>query len=527
MGMRHEVARGLVAWLAVAAVVCAPMAAAVVLVPVDGPEPATSEDPVSALKSRIGTAGVEVSKPVSEEVTVVVELEDDATLPTDRLSSLNVRRVYTRRGARHITGTLPMTEIRRLSHDPRVRAVHIERLDAIAESTPDRRVAPGVAAIGADALHAHGITGEDVIVGVIDRGFRPSDPSIANNVAAYRAFDDDTTWVHGTAVASIVADTAPDADLHLAAVGPSTTPKEYSRAVAWLKASGADVIVDSGSYFGANGEGSGDVADVAAAASDDVVFVTSAGNYANRHWAGVHRPNATTSSWVAFGDSEGNALAGNEPFAGHVSVAIQWNSSADYDLFLLRARPGDDSVVAMAERDGDAAERIDTRVPRGRYYVAVRADLSAGPTELELFANRDLANATANGSLTSPATAQGVVAVGAYGNGAVRDFSSRGPIGNRTGVGLVAPDSVAAVGLDEAAGTSYAAPYVAGTAALLTQRYPSLSPAELRAVLRDSARDVGPEGPDARSGGGLLDAKAAIDLAGERILLDAGDGAAD
>ncbi|MFD2813514.1 S8 family serine peptidase [Paracoccus aerius] len=53
-------------------------------------------------------------------------------------------------------------------------------------------------------------------------------------------------------------------------------------------------------------------------------------------------------------------------------------------------------------------------------------------------------------------------------------------------------------------GTSYAAPFVTAAAALIWQRDPSLPAARLRDMLRDGARDLGPDGRDAIFGFGLL-----------------------
>ncbi|SNR54443.1 Subtilase family protein [Paracoccus sediminis] len=53
-------------------------------------------------------------------------------------------------------------------------------------------------------------------------------------------------------------------------------------------------------------------------------------------------------------------------------------------------------------------------------------------------------------------------------------------------------------------GTSYAAPFVTAAAALLWQRDPSLSAAQLRDRLRASARDLGADGRDAIFGDGLI-----------------------
>lgn len=457
--------------------------------------------------------------PVDEEVSVVVELHDDAPLSAAQLRALEVQETYTQQDARYVEGRLPLSAVRSLSRDPQVRAVRVTSPRGNASPVLAVTTAPNVSTVGATALHEAGTTGESVTVGVIDRGFRPSDPSIAPNVGAYRTFDEaDGGWTHGTAVASILADTAPNATLHLAAVGRSTTTAEYRQAVEWLRASGADVIVDTGSYFGVRAD-SRAIERVATAATDEVVFVTSAGNYARRHWAGTHDPNATGDGWIRFGDHRSNGL-GEGRIAGRVSVHLAWSGSADYDLFVFRERPGTDDPVASSTRRAGSSERVSVRVPRGRYYVAVRAANATAPDRLELYATHRLAEATANGSLTAPATAPGVIAVGAVRNGSVAPFSSRGPVGNRTGIGVLAPDGVGALAGPDAAGTSYAAPYVAGTAALLRARNPSLSPAELRAVVLSSARDVGPPGPDPAAGHGVVDARAAAVVATQRTVLE-------
>lgn len=61
-----------------------------------------------------------------------------------------------------------------------------------------------------------------------------------------------------------------------------------------------------------------------------------------------------------------------------------------------------------------------------------------------------------------------------------------------------------------ASGTSFSAPMVAGVASLLLSRDPSLTAAQLRRVLLNSARDVGAAGIDQFSGYGMLDAAAAL-----------------
>ena len=63
-------------------------------------------------------------------------------------------------------------------------------------------------------------------------------------------------------------------------------------------------------------------------------------------------------------------------------------------------------------------------------------------------------------------------------------------------------------------GTSLAAPFVSATVALLRARDPELGPDEIRQVLVEHARDLGPAGWDPKFGHGLVDPAAALDAIG-------------
>ena len=501
-------------------------------------DPATSArsgpNPIGSLEDRLVrlTDADAPADPIEREVYVIVQMKQGAALDGARFDLP----VYDREDARVARGYVPLTAVRDLSGDPRVEAVRIERSRLQAEGSPtprtDANVAGGVSTIGADELHLAGVTGRGVTVGVIDAGFRVSDPELAGHVGAYRSFGaEGSDWTHGTAVASVVADTAPGARLHLAAVGESTTPEEYREAADWLRRSGADVVVDAGSYFGRPGDGSGEIGAVASATARDTVFVAAAGNYGERHWRGSHDPTGGVERVEFAPGSRVNYLEGGAPFGGPVRATLRWDdwnatpeNRSDYDLLLLRHQPGSDPVVATGIEDEDApVEHLAVRVPRGRYYLAIGTTngSAANANEedtLHVFASRGLTHRTPGESLTAPGTAPGVLTVGASaGNGTVAAFSSRGPVAgtDRRGLDLVAPDGVALPGASAGAGSSYAASYVAGTAALLVDAHPSLAPRDVRAVLRNSATDVGPAGPDTSSGHGRLDAATAAEFADE------------
>lgn len=66
-------------------------------------------------------------------------------------------------------------------------------------------------------------------------------------------------------------------------------------------------------------------------------------------------------------------------------------------------------------------------------------------------------------------------------------------------------------------GTSLASAHVSGVAALMLQGHPELTPAEVRAALLRTARDLGKPGRDDLYGAGLVDAAAAVEAAGENV----------
>jgi hypothetical protein len=66
-------------------------------------------------------------------------------------------------------------------------------------------------------------------------------------------------------------------------------------------------------------------------------------------------------------------------------------------------------------------------------------------------------------------------------------------------------------------GTSFAAAYVSGLAALLIDRNPGITPDGVRAALTSTARDLGPKGRDDQFGAGLADALAAVEAASRSV----------
>lgn len=485
-------------------------------------ETESSADVVEQLKHYIASQSSQSSVSVDREVEVAVALPN-GTNPTtaqalsDAPASFQIDRVSTQAGQQFAHGSMALSNVRSFLKSSSSDRVRIMGQNSV---VGDGRVATGVTEIAADRPHQRGLTGENVTVGIIDSDFRLSHPAIASQVRGYATIDPteklSSSGDHGTAVASIVVDTAPSATLQLAAVGSTTTPEEYASAVEWLKRSGADIIVDAGSYYAQPGDGTGAIAQIAENASSEVVFLTSAGNHAERYWSGNHSSN----TWVrSHNGTQANPLNNGDPLSGSVELTLRWDgwpsTDVDYDLYLFRLQPGEDAVVARASgHDGRPFEHLQTSVPSGRYYVSIRAaetDTNATPHQLELFANREL-RYRSTGGRTAPATASGVITVGAVAGDAVRSFSARG-------ADVVAPDSVAVDDTTVEGGTSVSTPYVAATAALLLELNPDLTPKQVRTLLFFTADDIGSEGVDPRSGYGVVNASRAIEqtIIGEGI----------
>lgn len=397
-------------------------------------------------------------------------------------------------------------------------------------SAPDNRGGPTNATIGLERLHASGVTGEGVTVAVVGvTGFDTDHPALAGRVVEARSFASGETvrnggrTDHGTAAASLVARTAPDADLYLATFD---TAEEFGRAVAWALREEVDVVVAPVEFYGVPGDGSSGVADAARlATAHGTTFVASAGNLGRGHWHGRFGPDAAGRH--GFPDGPRNYLLDGED--RRAELWLSWGdtgerggNATDFTLELYRSDGTGPRLVAESRPyTGDAVpnERVVARIdPAGTYYYVLRGPRTAAGTRVEVsspthaFQFRERA-----GSVVAPATAEAAVSVGAYDprDGRVEPFGSAGPTTDgRQGIDVVAPDRLRAAGEpDGLVGSSAAAPYAAGVVALLLDAGGDLPPGTVERLLETTARDVGPDGVDPVAGHGLLAPERAVDAA--------------
>ena len=340
------------------------------------------------------------------------------------------------------------------------------------------------------ALHERGITGEGVKIGIVGSSFG-SYGTLGQGVADRERLHDtgaqpvrDSTTDHGAQVASVVSGSAPDAELYLAEIGESPESHTYRSAIAWLVDADVDVVLDAGSYAPTD-RGSTAVFGWAAeyTSQQDVLFVTSAGNYGNKHWAGT----VEGAGWIPFDETTEANPIGDGTIEGDVSLRLYWESEHPFELYLFNHRTDARDVVVASDSDSDGAVGIDATVPEGSYYVAVRTPEKATPPEqLRLFSlHQPLGQTDPHDSALEPATSDSVLAVGATTHDELLRVDS-----SRHDSMIAGPGTVETTG-GEVVGTSAAAPYVAGTAALVKSADHTLSPDETRELLFSTAERNG------------------------------------
>ncbi|MGH3128949.1 MAG: S8 family serine peptidase [Gaiellaceae bacterium] len=386
-----------------------------------------------------------------------------------------------------------------------------------------------VGATLAAAWHADGFTGNGVKVAIIDGGFTGlAERQAAGDLPANVVTQDfcggklATASEHGTAVAEIVHEMAPEAELHLLCIG---SEPDLAAAVAYAKAQGIRVINHSMGWEGPfRNDGSDAVgAIVADATASGILWVNSAGNEADAHWMGTYNARSGVHAWDANGDV-GNTFVW--PDGSEICGFLKWDEwpagVSDFDLGLFLS--GSNTLLATSDEEQGAGggeppfEAVCTSQSSGAdlmVFWAIRGyDVRSNPRIDLVSWSPPLEHAVAAGSIAAPASSPAAFAVGAlcWQSRQLEPYSSQGPtVDGRVKPDIVGHDSVSGAtygpfeGCPSAfAGTSASSPEVAGAAALVRQAYPAWAPDQIRQYLMRNARDLGDAGMDSAHGAGEL-----------------------
>ena len=334
-------------------------------------------------------------------------------------------------------------------------------------NTAEVRRSDGPAFHNAVTAWQAGASGRGVTVGVVDSGFSNSSPEFAGRFHPLsadvtgngRGYDDNDADDHGTNVAAIILAARND---------QNTIGVAWEATLLGLRADRPGSCTDT---TGDEDERGCRFADSAIAAGID--RAVAAGARIVNLSLGGSSPGATLRSAVARAAAAGVIIivsAGND--GDSTEAGDDPNNPDPFAAGLLQAAPGAVLIVGASDETGAFAG----------------------------FSNR------AGSAAQNYITALGVRVCCDYDNGVLRQEVRA----DGTFVFVIS-------------GTSFAAPQVAGAAALLAQAFPNLSGRQIVSLLLSSARDAGDPGTDATYGRGILDIARAFAPQGQTAIAGTGD----
>ncbi len=485
-----------------------------------------------------------------------------AVLPLLRRRGVRIRLVRDRR----IEAWVPVRQLGPISRWEAVAQIRPTYAPIPQQLGVGSAVSQGVQFIGAGAFVIPGILGRGVKIGVIDVSFANlvATEFLAPPIQVNLRADGAQPSPHGSAVAEVIADVAPEATLTLYSV---SSELEFAQAVDAAISASQDIICSATTFLNGPYDGSSPESQAITRARDQgILWVQAAGGYAKRHWMGTGI-DTNSDNWIEF--SGGDDTIGIQLVAGQqITCWVSWYESAgaltdqDYDLVLEDAGgleiarsnftqngddPPEEALFAVAPADGLYQLRLQ----------AVMADPALQPQQFQLFVpdvDIETVNQVPESSLPRLADADGAMTIAAtrgtndfsqIANPAdqppalpvdtMEDFSSQGP---RLGVSpplkpdLAGPDGVItaqAVGVFDPAqpnvmlnpfmGTSAAAAHVAGAAALILSEDLSRTDVDLQQVLQRLAVDIDPPGPDTLTGYGRVRVRVGVDADAPQITI--------
>ena len=432
---------------------------------------------------------------------VVIKLSDDNQEVVNYLSSLGAVDV---KNSKHVQLTVKVSDLPKLNS--------ISSIDKIRPPFSAvqfyEELSEGVYFINADLVQFAGITGKGIKAAVLDLAFTDNE-KISDNIVQVKSFREGIGYLpiqgnagessHGTAVAEIITDVAPDVELYLYSM---ETDIEFMAAVDEAISQQVDVIAMSAGWPNFPTDGSSHITQkIEEAVDNGIVFVVPSGNFANKHWEGSF-VDANTNNWHDYTDSdEGLSITVTEeridqekPIVAYLMWDVGMGDVADFEMVLVDplGQIVDYSANEQKTKSDTPFEYIH-HIPdiEGTYSIGVlyagdMSEVSKRPkASLEIFSIYDeLEYPVIQSSVSVPADAEGAIVVGAVNHldGTLEPFSSQGPTNNgKLAPHVVGPDGVTTLALGDKPffGTSATTPYIAGLAALVLQSNPDMTPEQI------------------------------------------------
>jgi len=380
-------------------------------------------------------------------------------------------------------------------------------------------VSQGISLVGASEYHNSGYKGQNTKVAIIDIGFNGLDRSQKHGELPEDVVTEDFTGTglqtgrnHGTAVAEIVHDMAPEANLYLCKVADEV---DLENAKDYCIEQGVNIINHSWGWPNSNfTDGKGLVCDIANdARAHNILWVNAACNQAHRHYQEFFT-DADGDGWHEFsaGD-ETNAIYHK---GGEFGIYLTWDcwptTDEDYDFYLYDSKFNlvGSSTTRQTGTQPPTEEIEFSNLPSGNYFIMVKKYNATGGQEIKIFGGPYLECQTPEHSLFSPADATGAMAVGYIniGNwetGPQGTDSSQGSTNDgRIKPDIMGPSHISSYTWGTGNYTSAATPHIAGAAALILSKYPDCTASQLQATLEDWVVDMGISGKDNIYGSGRL-----------------------
>jgi hypothetical protein len=548
--------------LAGAGAVAVPRAAATA-----GSPPTTVEITDAALLAAVAGTATHHTAGLAEPTVPVEVLTADAEALRATIVALGGRVTGAVPG-QLVQADMPIGQLTTLANSPGARFVQYPRRSGrVGESsTGTGVVGDEIAYTHADSWQLAGYRGSGVKVGIVDyfdtNIWDPAEqgpkPTLTNGHSFcrdsvpllgglclngdIRPIEETGNGLHGLAVAEVVKDMAPDAELYIATVN---TASDLYAAVDWFAANGVTILTRSlGSAYDGPGDGTGPldaVADHAVALG--LTWFNSGGNDAYRQYDRVTVPTTLAKgSYVDFDPGPGIntwlTIEGSFVLMDGIRWSNDWylpaSRRSDYRVEFYQsngtAAPEPVRMFGFPGNVADASQAAGASpleapdawwmvpAPFTTSYIRIKLmSKSVGPVPdtIEIALGEgvlDAGHSTASGSAAKPiadSANPGVVGVGAIdppAGSAVADYSSQGP----TTDGRVKPDLSAPAGFYSTMfdggfhGTSAASPTAAGMAALLQGAGLAAPGAATAAVMKHFTTDLYEPGADNKTGAGKI-----------------------